>query len=349
MKIKLTFLFSAMLSASFMAQGQNFVADPSFESSAVGGTVTGWVEGGDADAQKIEFSANWTPDGQRHLTHWLANAYIADTYQTITLPNGTYQLSALVVGDSKFNQRKLYAKDFGGAEVSVPVPAYAAWTTVTTPVITVTTGQVTIGFYHDGQANSWMSADKVELVPASVQPVSLVSFNLNSNTSGVSLSWKTASETNNSHFTIQRSTDGATFATIGTIKGGKNTNSLSSYSFTDPNPVSGATNYYRLTQVDLDGKQTQLGDRSIKVAALARYSVYPNPASDELTISLAGEENGSCNVKITDYSGRVLVSSDRKLEGGLMKLSISEIPSGIYLLSVTSATVNQTSSILIRK
>ena len=72
------------------------------------------------------------------------------------------------------------------------------------------------------------------------------------------LSWKTASEINNSHFEIERSNNGKDFIKIGEIAGQGTSNSTKRYQFTDKNPGS-AQQYYRLKQVDFDGKFTRCG------------------------------------------------------------------------------------------
>ncbi len=66
------------------------------------------------------------------------------------------------------------------------------------------------------------------------------------------LIWATATETNNDHFEIERSSDAINFTKIKEIPGSINSLETKKYVYVDLNPESGV-NYYRLKQVDLDG------------------------------------------------------------------------------------------------
>src|SRR6185369_13902085 len=70
----------------------------------------------------------------------------------------------------------------------------------------------------------------------------------------VRLDWTTASEINNSYFTIERSLDGIAYEEIGRVEGAGNSTYDISYNYTDQSPSAHATIYYRLKQTDFDGK-----------------------------------------------------------------------------------------------
>jgi hypothetical protein len=85
-----------------------------------------------------------------------------------------------------------------------------------------------------------------------VLPVELGFFNGQSTSSGNVLNWRTYSEINNEKFVIEKSLDGTEFYYAGEVSGMGNTSVSNNYSFTD---YSGApSTYYRLKQVDYDGK-----------------------------------------------------------------------------------------------
>lgn len=87
-----------------------------------------------------------------------------------------------------------------------------------------------------------------------VLPIELISFSVVKNTDHtVSIYWSTSSEKNNSHFEVQRSSDGVNFQTIHTIQVDGNSDDIKLYSVIDEKPTEGV-NYYRLLQVDYDGK-----------------------------------------------------------------------------------------------
>ena len=82
-------------------------------------------------------------------------------------------------------------------------------------------------------------------------PVVLTDFKVSENGSAVAITWTTQTETNSSHFVIERSTDGKEWVPIGTVQASGSISVEQNYSYTDPAPADG-TNYYRLRIVDID-------------------------------------------------------------------------------------------------
>ncbi len=95
--------------------------------------------------------------------------------------------------------------------------------------------------------------DYFNITCSSVLPIELLYFNGERKyCSQNMLIWSTATETNNDHFEIERSSDAINFKKIKEIPGSINSLETKKYVYTDSNPESGI-NYYRLKQVDLDG------------------------------------------------------------------------------------------------
>lgn len=113
------------------------------------------------------------------------------------------------------------------------------------------------------------------------------------------LTWETATERNNSHFSILRSTDGMNWNNIGTVAGGGNSNQPLSYQLIDYTPENG-TNYYRLESTDFDGKIFQQGIVSVDVTS---STIYYNETT--ATIELSG--NSTIEIYATD--GRLIMQS----------------------------------------
>ncbi|WP_461487209.1 LamG domain-containing protein, partial [Pedobacter sp.] len=108
-------------------------------------------------------------------------------------------------------------------------------------------------------------------------PVSLKSFTVKAQNNSTLLNWETASETNNSHFIVKRSVDGVNFSSISTLTA-KSANGAK-YQFVDRTPANG-TNYYQLLQVDLDGKTTDLGTKTVSFSIKDAVNVFPNPTDN---------------------------------------------------------------------
>lgn len=86
-----------------------------------------------------------------------------------------------------------------------------------------------------------------------VLPIELLSFDGDKRNDEIMLNWSTATEVNNDFYTIEKSTDGTIFKTIGVVSGAGNSNNVINYQYADYNMFEG-TNYYRLRQTDYDGK-----------------------------------------------------------------------------------------------
>jgi hypothetical protein len=167
-------------------------------------------------------------------------------------------------------------------------------------------------------------------------PVRLTSFMVKSQRFQNLLTWKTTTETNNSGFEIEKSRDAKTFEKIGFVDGNGNSKEQKSYSFTDTNPF--ATTYYRLKQIDLDGKFEYSRVISVKNESL-KLAIYPNPAQDQLFVTNIEK---SQRVSISNISGEILL--DQIAQAGI-PISTGKIPNGLYMIKVG----NETRKILIQR
>ncbi|HEY8400440.1 MAG TPA: glycosyl hydrolase [Cytophagaceae bacterium] len=161
-------------------------------------------------------------------------------------------------------------------------------------------------------------------------PVQWLSFEAIKQGNNALLNWKTASEKFNSHFIIQRSDDGKDFEDIGTVQGNGTRNEVSVYSFTDYNPVQGI-NYYRLKQVDQDGKFVYSTIKTVLFGS--NFIIYPNPASNHLYIKTFGEESIQVyNYTMLNSAGQEVLKD--KFQNNTNRLDLSNLSSGLYLLMI---------------
>lgn len=184
----------------------------------------------------------------------------------------------------------------------------------------------------------YMGADENVSFPL---PVELTRFAANrKNTESSLLTWATASESNNSHFIIERSADSKSFTGIGSVKGKGNSKAVTNYTFTDETAADFAKSangivYYRLTQVDLDGKATYSKVASVLFSnELSGVVVYPNPVVNNLTIANTGIESGVVQIIITDIQGRELVNRSIEMSTTVNKqlVDMSDFEGGIYFV-----------------
>jgi hypothetical protein len=141
-------------------------------------------------------------------------------------------------------------------------------------------------------------------------PIELLSFDANMNSGKVDLTWETASETNNSYFTVEKSRDGITFNAVSRTEGAGNSSSILRYADTDYDPYDGIS-YYRLKQTDVNGRSSYSQIVSVNYYfGEDQVSVYPNPSdgSSPLNLKLSGLENQQVLVVVRDMAGNEFYS-----------------------------------------
>jgi len=163
--------------------------------------------------------------------------------------------------------------------------------------------------------------------------IELINFSGNTAPTANRLYWATASETNNSHFVIERSKDGMNFETIGSVAGQTNSNHQENYEFTDPITIT-TTWYYRLKAIDVDGKATES-----HVIELTRQttgfivSLSPNPVKEDLTIQYpTNTENELILLEIFDITGKQILQKEVQ---NATKIDTRQWTQGIYFVKAT--------------
>lgn len=172
-------------------------------------------------------------------------------------------------------------------------------------------------------------------------PVTLVDFNAVKNNTQVNLYWNTATETANKGFYIERSIDGINFKTLGFINSnapGGNSLINQDYSFPDTKPLNGY-NYYRLKQINIDGKFTYSKTRNIKFDNTDNIyinSIYPSPATNVLHVSVGSSIKANALVNMVDITGKVVNKTSVKLNEGdnSFDIDVSTLSKGIYVLKL---------------
>ncbi len=178
------------------------------------------------------------------------------------------------------------------------------------------------------------NTNNVTLLVANALPVELTQFKARIEGFATRLDWTTATETNNKGFFIERSADGARWQTLGFVAGQGNSIASVSYSFLDEKPLPGI-NYYRLLQVDFDGRETFSAIVPVTLEDWpGKLSIYPNPvaAGGECLITYPfNDEEATASLRVLDATGRqVAVSADAK------HLNTNDLQPGVYWLEVRS-------------
>lgn len=170
-------------------------------------------------------------------------------------------------------------------------------------------------------------------------PIELTNFDAEKKNEIVTLNWQTNYEVNNNYFVVEKSTNGLDFETHDVIKGSGNTSTKINYQSTD-NKLSAGIMYYRLKQVDYDGKSTY--SKIVSVDGIdADYSLsnpLPNPTSSEININFSAKNNSDFIIEVIDISGKKIKIFTEAIETGfsVKNFNISDLESGMYFILIKS-------------
>jgi len=201
-----------------------------------------------------------------------------------------------------------------------------------------------------------LQGSKVKLLDGMPVPVELTSFTASANASGVVLIWTTASEINNHGFEIERSQDDKTFYRIGFVKGTGTTTEIQSYSFVDDIEYSGVkTYYYRLRQVDFDGRSQYSDVVNVDFDIPTDFVLsqnYPNPFNPSTKITYALPNQSPVVIKVYDLTGQeVITLVDEVKEAGTYEINFDALnfSSGVYIYQMRAGDFSSVKKMSILK
>ena len=214
--------------------------------------------------------------------------------------------------------------------------------------VPLTDPSISVGLFSNGTANvvtftATQPFDQLELqsgavasvnsdisvfaVFASVSPlpVQLTSFLGKATTTGVTLTWATASEQRNDHFVVERADNSPdSFQALSLVKGSGTSGQSHQYQFVDATP--GGLRYYRLRQIDMDGNESFSPVVAVQ-AELTALVAYPSVATETLTIA------GSTSLRfgIFNQMGQQVQVADISVAPS-PQVDVRSLPSGVYFL-----------------
>jgi trimeric autotransporter adhesin len=170
----------------------------------------------------------------------------------------------------------------------------------------------------------------------------LVEFSGTVVNNGAQLKWSTATEKNNKEFDLYKSLDGVNFKKVNEQPGKGTSNVANSYSYLDKDFNESA--YYKLVQIDLDGKTKAYDDRIVYLKGLIepQQLIYPNPTRGKLYIT--GIE-GMMSISVADVLGKTVRS--QKLNGNnRAEIDLTGLPKGVYMLSIKTLSGQQVKKVI---
>lgn len=161
-------------------------------------------------------------------------------------------------------------------------------------------------------------------------PLKLVSFEGQTSNCNSILSWKSGSELNLNYYRLEYSTDAKTWVELKKIAGKGNGSSYQA-----EHQATNGKAYYRIVMVEINGAKSQSNVINLNNdCSNGTMRVYPNPASDELTIDLTGV-NTETIYSILDIMGKPVLSGSLELNSK-NNINLRQMAQGLYILETVS-------------
>lgn len=166
-------------------------------------------------------------------------------------------------------------------------------------------------------------------------PVTWLSVNGQIQNGNAIIKWATASESNTKTYEVEHSVDGLNFSKVGTIAAAGNSNSVKQYEFVHSSPINGK-NYYRIKQIDLDGKFTYSSIVVVQNNDTHRgLIIAPNPVQSEAILYF--NEAGNKTIQLYSVNGALLHTEKINRSNNRHIIDMANMASGVYMLHVITA------------
>ncbi len=166
--------------------------------------------------------------------------------------------------------------------------------------------------------------------------------------------WTTLSETNNASFEVERTTNknSTSFEKVATFEGSGTTKDAHKYVFEDKYVSANTAYFYRIKQVDVDGKFSYSTIVSATVRDNSRLAIklFPNPAKDKVAISITGGQSGMVSIVVLNGMGQVIVRKNVNSNDILAPIDLqlpANLPSGLYNVNVVSGRLIQNEKLIV--
>lgn len=206
-------------------------------------------------------------------------------------------------------------------------------------ISTVVNGPHKLGFRTRDANGAWSLDNELDFTGGTAPiPVHFINFFVMAERSDAKLYWSTASESNSKQFVIQRSYDGINFSGIGSVVAAGYSSSQKDYSFTDVGALlnTNKTIYYRLQQVDNDGRFILTDIRKIKGSLENSIKLLANPVKEQATVLYTAAGNEQVTIRVADAAGHSLIQYISFVAPGLnqVKINTASLAAGSYWIEV---------------
>jgi len=177
---------------------------------------------------------------------------------------------------------------------------------------------------------------KIVFRSAGVLPISGIELNGIQKQSGVQLNWQVLAEKDMRDYTVQRSTDGRNFTSIGKVSATGNKGNNTSYSWMDVQQPEGVS-YYRISAAGNNGEVSYSATIKMQQGKSITLYAYPNPVKDALKLVLSGRTDPSYSLRIINAFGQQVMQRHKTVPvAGIITANVSSLSAGVYTLQLTN-------------
>jgi hypothetical protein len=233
---------------------------------------------------------------------------------------------------------------------SLGITGYAGWYFPFGEAISADGNRIGLSAYPPGSN----FAHALILTIDNTVPVEITSFIATTNGEAVILNWRTATEDNNSGFSIERKSAESEYSEIGFVPSFGTTTEPKSYSYTD-SKVSAGKYTYHLKQIDFDGSYEYSPEVEVEISAPLQFSLeqnYPNPFNPNTKIFFSLAVDSKVNLKIFDVLGQevaTIVNDDLSPGTYDINFTADQLNSGVYFYRLEAIGVDGSNFVDVKK
>jgi hypothetical protein len=203
--------------------------------------------------------------------------------------------------------------------------------------VTVSSTQAIVDYVYSTNSNGTVAYSYT--ISPDPLPVELTTFTASETKGNINLKWRTATEVKNYGFEVERKSNITDWSKIGFVQGNGNCNVPKNYSFNDKDVTTGKY-YYRLKQIDIDGKFKYSPVVEANLGSVQSYELnqnYPNPFNPSTVISYKLKEKGFVQLRVYDIRGelvKVLVNENQEAGDYKAEFNGKGLASGVYVYRI---------------
>lgn len=165
-------------------------------------------------------------------------------------------------------------------------------------------------------------------------PVKFVGFTVTMKAKDALIQWATSEEMNANIYEVERSFDGNTWNTIAYVAATGNSSSVSNYSYTDKN-LSAKLVYYRIKEVDIDGKTSVTSIKSVRQdISSSAADIKIASIQNKVLLQFPQQVTGSVLVRFVSVNGQV--ADQQSINNPVGQVVLNSKLTGIYIISISN-------------